>query len=277
MKTIATLLMSCLLLAGTTNPVLAGEESRSNTRSGQRGEVKIKREETTERRSDGDRGETRTTQRRTEIQIPSRRPQADIRISTTETRRERGERDERSDRAFSRNENRREANPSYRQPISARRSNVERRPNMSYHERHQPCAFCTGRGFTLHIDGFRHLRCNHCEGRGFRIIREMMVDACAVCYNPLHGELNCSIEELAWMETDRIALALELSSRQRERVFEINLRYLSHHYRGDYYPVSKRDREIRRILRVGQIIAFAVLLDELRSGDLCYDCTSERY
>lgn len=277
MKTIATLLLSTLLLAGTCSPLFAGEDSRSNNRTGQRSEIRMKREVTAERTSDEQRGETRTTQRRTEIQLPSRRPQADIRVTTTEVRRERGERNERSDREFSRNENRRNSDPTYRYSQPARRSIFNRRPNLSYHERQQRCVFCTGRGFTLHIDGFRHLRCNHCEGRGYRIYREMMVDACPVCYNPLHDDLNYSIEELAWMETDRIALALELSNHQRDRIFEINLKYLTHHYQGDYYPVSKRDREIRRILRVGQVIAFAVLLDELRSGDLCYSCANERY
>lgn len=88
---------------------------------------------------------------------------------------------------------------------------------------------------------------------------------------------NCSIEDLAWKETNRIAFALELSDRQRNRIFEINYRYLAHRHNGEYYPSERRDREIRRILRVGQIIAFAVLLDELRGNPTCYHCEDDRY
>lgn len=88
---------------------------------------------------------------------------------------------------------------------------------------------------------------------------------------------SCSIEDLAWMETNRIAFALELSNHQRNRIFEINYRYLAHRHNGDYYPSERRDREIRRILRLGQIVAFAVLLNELQEGKTCYHYTSDRY
>jgi len=108
--------------------------------------------------------------------------------------------------------------------------------------------------------------------------REMYVDACPICYNPLHdGKQGCSLEALAWMETNRIALALELSDHQRNRIFEINYRYITHHYNGDYYPTSRRDREIRHILRLGQLVAFAILLNELHHGEVCYNCSNEAF
>jgi hypothetical protein len=101
---------------------------------------------------------------------------------------------------------------------------------------------------------------------------------CAICYNPLRNDrLDCSLEELAWLETNRIARALELSEYQRNRVFDINFRYITHHYHGEYYPTARRDREIRGILRLGQVVAFAILLNELRDGDLCYTCSNEHY
>lgn len=88
---------------------------------------------------------------------------------------------------------------------------------------------------------------------------------------------NCSIEDLAWMETNRITHTLSLSNHQRKRVFDINYRYLAHRHNGDYYPSERRDREIRRILRLGQIVAFAVLLDELRDYETCCHVHHERY
>lgn len=159
-----------------------------------------------------------------------------------------------------------------------RSNNYYNQANFRYHERQLSCNYCTGRGFTLHVNGLRHLRCNHCEGRGIRIIRELNVNACQLCYNPLHNQdLGCSLEDLAWLETDRIAIALDLSSHQRNRVFDINYRYITHHYNGGNYPTSRRDREIRRVLRLGQVIAFALFLDELSYGDICYNCSNDRY
>jgi hypothetical protein len=106
----------------------------------------------------------------------------------------------------------------------------------------------------------------------------LSVNACPVCYNPLHdGQLDCSLEDLAWMETNRIAQALELSDHQRSRVFEINYRYITHRYNGEYYPTNRRDREIRHILHLGQVIAFAILLNELHEGEVCYNCSNEAY
>ena len=108
--------------------------------------------------------------------------------------------------------------------------------------------------------------------------RALSVNACPVCYNPLHdGQLDCSLEDLAWMETNRIAQALELSDHQRNRVFEINYRYNTHCYNGEYYPTTRRDREIRHILHLGQVIAFAILLNELHHGEVCCNCSNEAY
>jgi len=86
-----------------------------------------------------------------------------------------------------------------------------------------------------------------------------------------------TLEDLAWLETNRIAVALNLSNHQRNRVFEINYRYITHHHKGMVYSTSRRDREIRQILRLSQIVAFALLLNELHNGDLSYDCSNERY
>jgi hypothetical protein len=289
MKTITTLLMSSFLLAGTINTALAVDDTRSERTARPRNEIQVKRETTTERSREAHANTTRTTtERRTEVSMPANRRQTEIRLTTREIRREQNNRNEQPNREVRRETSDRNERPSadvrrnddrprVDNRITERRPDYNRRANLNYREHQQRCTFCSGRGFTLHIDGFRHIRCNHCEGHGYRVYREMYVDACPICYDPLHnGRLDCSLEDLAWMETNRIAFALELSDHQRNRVFDINYRYLSHRYQGDYYPTSRRDREIRRILRLGQIIAFAVLLDELREGELCYTCSNER-
>lgn len=314
MKTITTLLMTSFLLVGTFNTVLAREDARSERASSPRKEIKVKREATTER-STGNRGETRTTTvRKMQVQIPSQRQNREVQITTTKTRQEpsvRSEqpnrnnqqvRNERPNNNDNRNDQVRNERPSNNdrnlgnrvtqrsnqaqydsrgsnnRQVYNRSNNYYNQTNFRYHERQLSCNYCTGRGFTLHVNGLRHLRCNHCEGRGIRIIRELNVNACQLCYAPLHNQdLGCSLEDLAWLETDRIAIALDLSSRQRNRVFDINYRYITHHYNGGYYPTSRRDREIRRVLRLGQIVAFAILLNELSSGDICYNCSNDRY
>jgi len=301
MKTITTLLMTFFLLAGTFHTVLAGDDARKESAPRQRNEIKAKRESTAER-TRGNRGETKTTTgRRTQVQLPDQRKNRDDQVTSTEIRRVRTVRNKQQDRNGKQVRNERPANNERRDrnvnnrdnerrnqaPYDNRRNENRRvnyRPNnhnqanLSYYERQLRCSFCTGRGFTIHIDGVRHLRCNHCEGRGIRIIRELNVNACPVCYNPLHNQnLECSLEDLAWMETNRIAVALELSNHQRNRVFEINYRYITHHYKGHNYPTSRRDREIRRVLQLGQIAAFAVLLNELYNGDICYNCSNEHY
>lgn len=322
MRTITTLLLTSFLLAGTFNTVFAGDSRRESAPS-QRNEIKVKREVTAERTRDN-RGTTRTTtERKTEVKLPSRNQSREIKVRTTEVRQENSNREQQSNRnvrpeqtnrndrpsagvrseqnnrneqsnrdvrqeqsnrnerstaGVSRNETIRRSQSSIESRGPERRPDFNRRANVSYRERQLRCGFCTGRGFTLHIDGFRHLRCNHCEGRGIRVYREMYVNACPVCYDPLRNEnLGCSLEDLAWMETDRLVVALELSDHQRNRIFDINYRYITHHYNGDYYPTSRRDREIRRILRLGQIVAYAFILNELRNGDLCYNCINNRY
>lgn len=306
MKTITTLLLSSFLLAGTINTAFAGEDGRRENAPRQRSEIKIKREASAERSTDRS-GTTRTTtERRTEVNLPARNQDREIKVRTTEVRQEQRNRNEQANREVRPETNRNERSNAEARPesnrnerpraevrnneqshrrnqprmesrSSERNPNYNRRANVSYHERQLRCAFCTGRGFTLHIDGFRHLRCNHCEGRGFRIYREMYVDACNVCYDPLHGQLECSLEELAWMETNRIAMALELSDRQRNRIFDINFRYITHRYNGDYYSTTRRDREIRHVLHLGQLVAFAILMNELHEGEVCYNCSNERY
>lgn len=278
MKTITTLLMTSFLLAGIFNTVLASDDARSERAPRQRNEIKVKREATAERTRDN-RGTTRTTtERRTEVQLPTRNQNREIKVRTTNVRQEQSNRNERPTAGVSRNENIRGNQSSMESRGPERRPDFNRRANVSYRERQLRCGFCTGRGFTLHIDGFRHLRCNHCEGRGIRVYREMYVNACPVCYDPIHNEnLGCSLEDLAWMETNRLVVALELSDHQRNRIFDINYRYITHHYNGDNYSTSRRDREIRRILRLGQIVAYAFLLNELRNGDLCFNCTNERF
>ena len=252
MKTITTLLMTCFLLAETFNTVLAGDDARSERAPRQRNEIKFKREIRAERNRDSRASIRSTTERLTEVQLPKR----EIR----------------------RNENERRVQPRMENRSYKGRPEFNRHANLSYRNNQLRCAFCSGRGFTLHMDGLRHLRCNHCEGRGYRIYRELHVNACPICYNPLHdGKQGCSLEALAWMETNRIALALELSDHQRNRIFEINYRYITHHYNGDYYPTSRRDREIRHILRLGQLVAFAILLNELHHGEVCYNCSNEAF
>lgn len=89
--------------------------------------------------------------------------------------------------------------------------------------------------------------------------------------------MNCSLEDLAWQETNRMAFSLNLSQRQRNRIFEINYRYMTHHYNGHYYPASRRDREIRSILRMSQLVAFAILIKELYDESTAYNYSEEEY
>jgi rubrerythrin len=235
MKTITTLLMTCFLLAATFNTALAEDNTRTERAPRQRSEIKFKRE----------------------------------------TRAELNHDNRRTTREISRNETEQRNQPRVDYRDSERRPDFNRRANLSNHDNQLRCTFCSGRGFTPHMNGFRHQRCNHCEGRGYRIYREMNVNVCPICFNPLHdGQLNCSLEDLAWMETNRIALVLELSDHQRNRIFEINYRYITHHYNGDYYPTSRRDREIRHILHFGQLVAFTILLNELHNENLCYNCSN---
>jgi hypothetical protein len=171
----------------------------------------------------------------------------------------------------------RQAGNDNRADIRVRTDHNRHAPNQ-YREHHQRCHHCYSKGFTLHIDGLRHIQCNFCDVHGFRIIRELCLDACALCFSPLSGYYgNYNLEELAVLETNRLNTVLDLSNRQWDRIYNINYRYLIHRERQDYYSVARRDREIRDVLHLGQRIEYALYLNDLRNDELCYDSSNDRY
>jgi len=187
MKTITTLLMSCFLLVGGFNPVMARDDARQEKKHSQRNEITYRSESKPERNRE-------------------------IRIHTNEVRKDRQYRNE------------------YRTKVRYESRMNERRPYY-----------------------------NHVNIR----LQER--------------PLNLTLEDLAWQETNRMAYSLDLSQRQRNRIFEINFRYMTHHYNGQYYPASRRDREIRSILRMSQLVAFAILLKELYDVNTAYNYAEDEY
>ncbi len=112
MKTITTLLMSSFLLAGTLNTALAVKDNRSERTARSRNEIQLKREATVERSRDV-RGNTTytTTERRTEINLPSRRQQTKIQITNRKVRQEQNNRNEQPNREVGREQNNRNEQP----------------------------------------------------------------------------------------------------------------------------------------------------------------------
>ena len=138
---------------------------------------------------------------------------------------------------------------------NARYRNV--RSNNQYREFKHRCSYCSGRGFTLHIDGFRHLNCVHCNGAGFRLLRELYLGAVA-----LSGHY--SIRELARIETDQLDAVLDLSRRQWDRIYRINYEYIAHNENNRFFSEARWERAIRRELTSRQRIDYTYYLDEIR-------------
>ena len=105
--------------------------------------------------------------------------------------------------------------------------------------------------------------------------REHRDEACPLCYQPrLRGgfSIHYSVQDLASMETRRLAMALDLTERQIERIYSINLRYLSRRAGNHYYAMERREREIRKVLRWGQVHDYDIYLRHMDKQELCDDC-----
>jgi len=77
---------------------------------------------------------------------------------------------------------------------------------------------------------------------------------------------------MAWMETDRIAMALDLSDRQIDKIYTINYRYLSQRSRSRYNSLERRERAIRNVLSYSQRRYYDNYLDEMDEGEFCENC-----
>lgn len=100
-------------------------------------------------------------------------------------------------------------------------------------------------------------------------------ETCFLCYGPrLRGGFSYrySTSELAWMETDRLAMVIDLSDRQLDRIYKINLNYLTHRYNNRYTGMERRERDIRRVLSWGQERDYERYLRDLDTTEFCEHC-----
>lgn len=100
-------------------------------------------------------------------------------------------------------------------------------------------------------------------------------ETCFLCYGPrLRGgfSYSYSTSELAWMETDRLAMVIDLSDRQLERIYKINLNYLTHRYNNRYSGMERRERDIRRVLSWSQERDYELYLRDLDATEFCEHC-----
>lgn len=207
-------------------------------------EIRTRTERTRER--DG-RDQTIQVDRHIDIRANDDRGRAEIRINTTRQREQEAGR----------------MNPNHR----------NYRTDLRYNDRHMSCRYCHGHGYTFGPDGFHRINCPHCQGVGFRIFRELVADVCNLCWNPLHADRwDCSLEELASRETDRLDYALDLSNYQYRKIYAINLKYLERLHSRRPYPVSHRDRAICRILNNEQEMAYIDMVNDLRRSNICMHC-----
>jgi hypothetical protein len=288
MKTTTTLLLAALLSSATFfqanaedsqrkayDPVKEtrrSETQKAETRKAEARETRAIRQEAEKSKREyrsQDNQRNQTDQRSSD----NNRPQADHRSYTpndNQNRRDNREiRENRDDR--SNRDNR------YERYERADNRNENHRSDRDYHytNREMRCDHCVGRGYTFNHNGFGRIRCPHCEGRGLRVIREIRLSTCASCYDPLYDSnmySNYTLEELARLETNRLVIALDLSDRQTERIFQVNLRYLTDRRQHGYCSHERRDHEIRNILRIGQVTAFVLYLHDLANNDLCDNC-----
>jgi hypothetical protein len=75
--------------------------------------------------------------------------------------------------------------------------------------------------------------------------------------------------ELARIETNNIAMALDLSDRQVDKIYRINLKYLNRRPGNHLYAMERREREIRRVLDWEQEEAYNDYLKDMNSDYLC--------
>ena len=104
-------------------------------------------------------------------------------------------------------------------------------------------------------------------------------EACPFCYGPRQRSgfsVHYSVQDLARLETRRLEMVLNLTERQIERIFRINLKYLTRRPGNYYDAMARREREIRSALRWGQAQVYAGYLRHLDENDLCDNCYDGR-
>jgi hypothetical protein len=259
MKTSTFIITTLFVLAGS-NICIQAQGSRGKEK-GQSSQKKVVRVESTTKKSD-------KTTNRTSVQIQSNRngngSRSEVRVENNrivETRptnvQVENNRDVDSRPGIGREENER-GRADIRNEVrenNARFRDV--RANNQYREFKQRCSYCSGRGFTLQLDGFRHINCVHCNGVGFRLLRELYLGAVAISGN-------YNIREMARIETDQLDAVLELSRRQWDRIYRINYEYISRNEHDRFFSEVRWERDIRRELTTRQRIDYTYYLDEIR-------------
>lgn len=100
-------------------------------------------------------------------------------------------------------------------------------------------------------------------------------EACPLCYQPRQRSgfsIHHSVQDLARLETRRLAMTLNLTNWQMDKIYKINLKYLSRRSNDHYFAMEKREREIRKVLRWGQIHAYETYLRRIDNNDFCDNC-----
>ena len=77
---------------------------------------------------------------------------------------------------------------------------------------------------------------------------------------------------MAWMETDRLAMALDLSDRQIDKIYRINVKYLSQRHGNRYNSLERRERAIRNVLSYSQRRYYDNYLDRMDTDEFCENC-----
>jgi hypothetical protein len=145
---------------------------------------------------------------------------------------------------------------------------------------HEFCRICFGLGYLLTHDRLHRVRCHSCYGRGFAMgYGNDLLEYCPLCYSQLMVGGNSyarSIEEIARIETDRLSVMLDLSDRQANRIYRINLHYMRNRHRDIDYAMQERDKDILDILNSRQQDMYLSYIESVDSRDLCDRCYALR-
>ncbi len=142
---------------------------------------------------------------------------------------------------------------------------------------HERCRLCFGIGFLFSHDGLHRHRCTVCHGHGFSVgYYSRMNEFCPLCFarvwSNAHSRYSTD-ESIARMETNQLSVVLDLSDRQANRIYRINLRYIRHMRYGDIqYEMQLRDKDILDVLNRWQQERYLDYLSNLDNRDLCDHC-----
>jgi len=296
MKTMKAVLIAAVLLAGTSGFAQRNKEDNNRQKKeSQKTEVRSENKKSnnrsenrrTEVRVENNRPEVRSDNRRVEVRNDTRRPEVRNENNRTvvrnDNRRPEVSNDNRrvevrnnNSRAEVRNDTRRpEVRNDNRRPEGQVRYSVRsenRNPDNNRYEQYQ-----NSRNRYRNNDRFEG-RNNHSYDNRPRIYatyNRYQHEACPLCYGPrMHQGFGnrYSVSDMAWMETDRIAMALDLSDRQIDEIYTINFRYLSQRSGSRYNSLERRERSIRNVLSYSQRRYYDNYLDQMNEGEFCENC-----